>query len=177
MNAQEDFLVGELWMLAWGASVQRANLYKRGYNSGTKPASKSGQRLSDHLFDYFLSEVILEYRNRVEEEQHYKHIDNLIVCANSAGSQVLGELGYKYGVAQKLLNLFLKYLWCLGTIAEPPQCPVDRIIIGKTRYKDKNWTEIVRRSEYEEIIEDIRRLAILEGTSIARWELSTYGRR
>jgi hypothetical protein len=59
----------------------------------------------------------------------------------------LGELGYKYGVAQKLLNLFLKYLWCLGTIAEPPHCPVDRIIIGKTCYKDKNWTEIVQRSE------------------------------
>jgi len=113
----------------------------------------------------------------VEEEQHYQHIDNLIVRANSAATEVLVELGYKYGAAQKLLNLFLKYLWCLGTIAEPPHCPVDRIIIGQTRYKERNWTEIVRRSEYEEIIEDIRRLANREGTSIAQWELSTYSRR
>jgi hypothetical protein len=113
----------------------------------------------------------------VEEEQHYQHIDNLIVRANSAATEVLVELGYKYGAAQKLLNLFLKYLWCLGTIAEPPHCPVDRIIIGQTRYKERNWTEIVRRSEYEEIIEDIRRLANREGTSIALWELSTHSRR
>jgi hypothetical protein len=177
MNAQEDFLLGELWMLAWGASVQHANLYQRGYSSGTQPVSKNAQRLSDHLFAYLSSEIIPNYTGRLEEEQHYKYIDNLIVYANSAGSRVLGELGYKYGVAQKLLNLFLKYLWCIGKIAEPPHCPVDRIIIGKTRYKGRNWTQIVRRSEYEEIIEDIRRLANLEGTSIAQWELSNYGRR
>src|SRR5258708_2282801 len=177
MNAQHDFLLGELWMLAWGASVQRANLYRRGYGGGTTPASENGQRLSDLLFEYLLREIIPEYRNRVEEEQHYKHIDDLIVHANRVGSQVLGEFGYKYGVAQKLLNLFLKYLWCLGAIAEPPHCPVDRIIIAKTRYKERNWTKIVRRQEYQEIIEDISRLANIEGTSIARWELSTYGRR
>jgi hypothetical protein len=130
-----------------------------------------------HLFEYLLREVIPEYGGPVEEEQHYQHIDNLIVRANSAATEVLVELGYKYGAAQKLLNLFLKYLWCLGTIAEPPHCPVDRIIIGQTRYKERNWTEIVRRSEYEEIIEDIRRLANREGTSIAQWELSTHSRR
>ena len=176
-NTQQEFLIGELWMLAWGASVQRAKLYRTGYNRSTAPASTNSQRLSDHLFDYLLDNSIPEYAVGVEEEQHYKYIDDLIVRANSAGSQVLGDLGYKYGVAQKLLNLFLKYLWCLGTIAEPPHCPVDRIIIGETRYKDRNWTEIVRRSEYQEIIEDIRRLANQRGTSIAMWELSTYGRR
>jgi hypothetical protein len=177
LNTQQEFLIGEMWMLAWGASVQRAKLCRKGYDSSTAPTSKNDQRLSDHLLDYLLDEVIPEYAVGVEEEQHYKHIDDLIVRANSAGSRVLGELGYKYGVAQKLLNLFLKYLWCLGTIAEPPHCPVDRIIIGETRDKDRNWTEIVRRSEYQEIIEDIRRLANLKGRSIAWWELSTYGRR
>jgi len=164
-------------MLAWGASVQRAKLYKKGHDGSTAPASENGQRLSDHLFNYLLDEVIPEYAIKVEEEQHYKHIDDLIVRGNSARNQVLGELGYKYGIAQKLLNLLLKYLWCLGTIAEPPHCPVDRIIIGETRYHDRNWTDIVRRSQYQEIIEDIRRLANLMGTSIAVWELRTYGRR
>jgi hypothetical protein len=123
MNAQEDFLLGELWMLAWGASVQRANLYKRGYSSETQPVLKNAQRLSDHLFGYLLSEIIPNYTDELEEEQHYKHIDDLIACANSAGSRVLGELGYKYGVAQKLLNLFLKYLWCIGKIAEAASLP------------------------------------------------------
>jgi hypothetical protein len=175
LTTQQEFLVGEMWMLAWGASVQRAKLYRKGCDGST--ALENGQRLSDHLFDYLLDEVIPEYAIRVQEEQHYKHIDDLIRRANSAGSQVLGKLGYKYGVAQKLLNLFLKYLWCLGTIAEPPHCPVDRIIIGETRYIYRNWTEIVGRSEYQEIIEDIKRLADPGGTSIAGWELHTYGSR
>lgn len=174
MNAKTDFLAGELWILAWGASVQHAGLYK----SGVKTTSENGQRLSDCLLAYLSREVIPKYRDPVKEEQHYKHIDDLIASANSAGRQVLGHLGYKYGVAQKLLNLFLKYNWCLGTIAEPPHCPVDRIIIGKTRYKGKkNWTEITLRSEYQEIMDEIRRLANLQDLSIAMWELSTYGRR
>jgi hypothetical protein len=67
--------------------------------------------LSDHPFDYLMREVIPKYRDGMAEEQHYSQIDNLIVRANDAGSRVLGELGYKYGVAQKLLNLFLNYLW------------------------------------------------------------------
>jgi hypothetical protein len=177
MSTQQDFLVGELWMLAWAASVQRAKLYKAGYHNGPKVISPNGEQLSDHLFQYLVSEVVPKYKQAVEEEEHYRHIDSLIVHANSIGSQVLGEHGYKYGVAQKLLNLFL-YLWCLGEIAEPPHCPVDRIIISKTRYKDdRNWTDIIRRLEYEEVIEEIRRLARREATSIARWELVAYGRR
>ena len=46
---------------------------------------------------------------------------------------------------------------------------------SKTRYKGTNWTKIVQRSEYQTIIEDIKRLA---GTqSVATWELSIYSRR
>ncbi|SDJ63273.1 hypothetical protein SAMN05216338_105731 [Bradyrhizobium sp. Rc2d] len=36
---------------------------------------------------------------------------------------------YWYVVAQKVLNLLLKYYWCLARIPEPPYCPIDRIII------------------------------------------------
>lgn len=83
---------------------------------------------------------------------------------------------YKYGVAQKLLNLALKYYWCLGYIPEPPHCPVDRIIIDKTQLKGKvNWTEIEDEHEYRQVIEAVRKIAGTE--SLARWELLNYGRR
>ena len=91
LKTQQEFLIGEMWMLAWGASVQRAKLYRKGYDRSAEPTSKNGQRLSDHLFDSLLEEVIPEYAVGVEEEQHYKHIDDLIVRANSAGSQVLSS--------------------------------------------------------------------------------------
>jgi hypothetical protein len=118
MNDKQDYLVRELWILAWNASVQRAHLYR----SGTESSSEDGsRRFREALIDYLESQVIPRYRkDRITEEQHYKHIDDLVAYANSVGEKVLGQLGYKYGVAQKLLNLILKYHWCLGVINEPP---------------------------------------------------------
>jgi hypothetical protein len=173
MNAKQDYLVGELWILAWNASVQRARLYRGGIEPSPEDSSRP---FRGAVIDYLESRIIPKYReDRVTEEQHYKHIDDLVAYANSVGEKVLGQLGYKYGVAQKLLNLMLKYDWCLGMITEPPHCPVDRIVIDKTRYKGTSWTKIVHRSEYQAIIEDIKRLA---GTqSLAMWELSIFERR
>jgi hypothetical protein len=172
MNAKQDYLVKELWILVWNASVQHADLYRK----GIKPGSEDTRLFREKLISYLSSQVIPMYgKDGIKEDQHYKHIDDLVNYANNVGERVLGQLGYKYGVAQKLLNLVLKYHWCLGTITEPPHCPVDRIVIDKTKYRGMSWTQIVQRSEYQTIIEDIKRLA---GTrSVAMWELSIYSRR
>lgn len=82
---------------------------------------------------------------------------------------------YNIGIAQKLLNLQLKYLWCAGFIGVPPHCPVDRIIISKTYLRDRfNWTQIDGISEYQKAIEAIRSVA--QHKSIAVWELENYDR-
>ncbi len=49
--------------------------------------------------------------------------------------------GFRVGIAQKALNLYLKYLWCLGKITEPPHCPFDSIIISEIKCNIK-WTEM-----------------------------------
>jgi len=172
MTAKQDYLVKELWILAWGASVQRANLYRK----GIEPGSKDTRLFREKLISYLSSQVIPAYREAgIKEEHHYTHIDDLVAYGNGVGDKVLGQFGYKYGVAQKLLNLALKYYWCLGEIAEPPHCPVDRIVLDKTKFNGTSWTNIVQRSDYQAIIEDLKRRA---GTqSIAMWELSTYSRR
>lgn len=146
------------------------------YRDGLEPNSESTRRFRQSLFSYISHKVVPAYKDEVTEDQHYRQLDNLVAFANGAGNQVLGPRGYKYGVAQKLLNLFLKYQWCLDMIAEPPHCPVDRIVIDQTRYKGKiNWTDIVERPQYQRIIEDIRCQA--RNQSIAMWELSIYNRR
>lgn len=175
MDAKLDYLAKELWILAWNASVQRASLYREDRD----PNPEETRIFRENVVNHLSSQVIPSYSTEaITEEQHYKHIDNLISYANGVDGGVLGQFGYKYGVAQKLLNLALKYYWCLGAIVEPPHCPVDRLIIDKTIYKGKiNWTEIAQRSDYQKIIEDIRRLARAQGMSIAMWELSMYSRR
>ena len=102
----------------------------------------------------------------------------MIDFANKIDSGLLGEHGYKFGVAQKVLNLALKYYWCLGHIIEPPHCPVDRIIIDKTIYRGKiNWTQILTEEEYLKVISAIKSLAEQQKFTIAQWELYNYVRR
>ena len=167
-----EFLVTELWILAWGASVQRANLYKKGSDKSKTDSFRK------KIIDYLKSEVLPKYKNQITEDHHYKNIEDLIKFANENNNGFLSEDGYRYGVAQKLLNLVLKYHWCLGLIKEPPHCPVDRVVINKTKYKGNiNWTHIKQKSEYEKVIENIKRLAENNNISVPLWELKEFSRR
>ncbi|HOR78930.1 MAG TPA: hypothetical protein PKZ40_06420 [Anaerolineaceae bacterium] len=170
MKDKIDFIINELWTLAWAASVQRAKLYAKRADSASSAAAIIQFRES--VIKFLADKIVPTYAEGCAEELHYTNIEDLIDYANLVNSGVLGEAGYKYGVAQKLLNLALKYYWCLGFIAEPPHCPIDRIIISKTRYNGRiNWTQILRRDEYEEVIKEVKALAQAEGLSISQWEL------
>ena len=174
MTTKQSYLVSELGILAWGASVQRAPLYAVNLRQG----SKESIIFRGHVTEFVSAKLLPQYKNLVGEPEHYKNIDHLIKFANTKGMGVLGPNGYKYGVAQKFLNLTLKYHWCLGLAEEPPHCPVDRIVIDKTKFKGKvNWTEIVEAAEYKKIISEVHDLAKKEGLSIAMWELKCYSRR
>lgn len=165
-----QFITDELWILAWNASVQRADLYKE-----VEDSPKRGRFRKD-VIEFIQKEIMPQYKVGATEEQHYKNIDNVIAYANKVDHGMLNKPGYKYGVAQKLLNLSLKYYWCLSLVKEPPHCPVDRIVISETKLKI-NWTQIKKRSEYQKIIEEIKILANYDGLSIPVWELRFYSRR
>lgn len=160
------------WVLAWAASVQLAQLYKEKSELGSNSAAVIIFR--DDVIKFLVDKIILQFEgDGCYEEDHYKNIDVLITYANEVDPGVLGETGYKYGVAQKLLNLALKYYWCLGLVNEPPHCPIDRIIIGKTILRGKvNWTQITERSQYEKIIREIKLLAGRRGSQSLNGSLS-----
>ena len=160
--------------MAWAASVQRAHVYKPGLQPGTDEA----RVFRREVLEFVASTLLPKYKDGLAGAAHYDNIDCLIDFASNRGGKVLDKGGYKYGAAQKLLNLSLKYHWCLGSIPEPPHCPVDRIVIEKTKFRGRmNWTEIVTRPEYQKVIQAIAALAKGAGLSIARWELENYSRR
>lgn len=175
MSEKDEFIAGELGTMAWAASVQRARVYK----PGVKPDSKEVKAFRHDVATHVATQLLPMYRTRCEEEQHYGNIEDLIVHASKAGANVLPPHAYKYGVAQKLLNLCLKYHWCVGRIEEePPHCPIDRIVIEKTSFRGKlNWTDIRSREQYAAVIGEIAKLARAENLSIAAWELRHYRRR
>lgn len=176
MKDKIEFVIRELWILAWAASVQRANLYKNKTDSNFQ--STVVTKFREDIIGFITERIMPQYTNGCTEERHYENIEALIAHANEINPGILGSAGYKYGVAQKLLNLALKYYWCLGFVSEPPHCPIDRIIISKTKSRGKiNWTQITRRSQYEEVIKEVKDLADRKGLSIPQWELTYYSRR
>jgi hypothetical protein len=84
--------------------VQRAKLYKKGLS----PEDRKASEFRTSLISYIEREIFQSYMNGCSEEQHYENIESLIAEANAVGSRILGPDGYKYGVAQKLLNLAVK---------------------------------------------------------------------
>jgi hypothetical protein len=174
LTKQQEFIVSECWIMAWSASVQRANLYKKGTNH---PYKKIVQ-LKSYIIKYITESLLPFYVKPCSEERHLKNIKLLIAFANKKDPGILGAQKYKYGVAQKLLNLALKYFWCAGITAKPPHCPVDRIVIEKTRFKNKlNWTQIVEEKDYLKVINEIKLLAKAEKLDPEDWELTFYSRR
>ncbi|MDA9491890.1 hypothetical protein [Bradyrhizobium sp. CCBAU 11361] len=106
LGPEQQFVLTELWTLAWAASVQRANLYA--------PGSKQTGQLRDKLQELITTQLLPHYVRPCTERQHYLNLAQLVEFGTAALPSSLRDGRYRYGVAQKLLNLVLKYHWCQG---------------------------------------------------------------
>jgi hypothetical protein len=171
MSSKKRFLKDEFWVLSWNASVQRAGLYKQ---NSTKENRDTFRR---EIIAYIKKELLDKYKTKVTHKTHCKNIEKLSKEGSKLGRKVLVRKKYKIGVAQKLLNLQLKYLWCADEIAEPPHCPVDRVIINKTDSKGTAWTKIEIIEEYKKVIKSIEKEMKESGiSSLSEWELINFQR-
>lgn len=166
---KKNFLDNEMWILTIGGAFQRANIYVK----GTK-VDKDRENFRSSLKSKVL-ELANRYVNKINEQDHLDNIEELILsCRNDILNG--GQLGF--GPAQKLLNLYLKYEWCRGIIAEPPHCPVDRIVLSKLKQNPTpNWTMIKTPDEYMELVQALKGEAKKHGKSLAEWELEIFNRR
>ncbi len=170
---KKEFIFGEVWLLTVSAAFQRANIYKSDYDKKEKK-----------VFKEKLKELIIqkseEYNNGViSEEDHLKNIEDIITFSADYPNVLRGGR-LNFGICQKLLNLYLKYLWCLGLLKfPPPHFPVDRKIqidLGITN--PCSWTAMDDKKEYLKVIE-IARKALPEHSeinSIAELELKLFKR-
>lgn len=165
-----EFLSDELWVLSWGASVQRALKYNKGV------ATKDRAKFKQNIINYCSEHILPMYKQEVTEVQHKNNIEKICHYANELDNSSILAQNYNIGIAQKLLNMQLKYLWVSDNIKRPPHCPVDRIILGKTNLKNKlNWTQIETLETYQKAIDAIS--AVAKNQHIAEWELHIFNRR
>lgn len=163
---QEQFLRDEFFSLTLMATVQRAGVYRPDTPERERKAFQSALR--QHL-----EQIAQGYKAKVSEEAHIMNILGLSTNLSIAHAGILQSGRFRIGTAQKTLNLYLKYLWCLGKIPEPPHCPFDFQIIAKLpAYKGPSWTVLDIEDDYRNLVKAAKAKA--QDFSIAVWELDTY---
>jgi hypothetical protein len=107
----------------------------------------------------------------VREEEHVQNISELAGRVSEACKPLLNGGCICFGIAQKALNSYLKYLWCANLIPTPPHCPFDDIIIRKLELSptcERQWTK-ADESAYRAWVSAAKLAAM--GKSLAEWEL------
>jgi len=152
---KSKFIINELWNLSVAGALQRANIYTPNAVENTKNKFKSD------LKNYLEQLVQAQYFKEVDENSHVANIQALSAYTEKYGT-LLRNGKINFGVSQKILNLFLKYIWCLKLIPTPPHFPVDRNVqaelnkkassSGLPQKKIKSWTQFKDETDYLEII-------------------------
>jgi hypothetical protein len=117
--------------------------------------------------------------NSVTGDQHIRNVSESADSVSKACPQYLRKDCPRFGVAAKALSLYLKYLWCVGKIKEPPHCPFDRRIIDAlhrlqklpAKLRDLSWTQMDEGTYRQLVIEAEKRIG---GQSLATWELRAW---
>lgn len=168
------FLIYELGLLSLKAALSTRDDKFPIYSSTRKLHQRSGAKKA---FRSLLAEIEYRYANaQIPEADHIRFIEE---TANSLSAKLKPDLHkgrLRIGVAQKLINLHLKYLWTAGFCPEPPHCPIDGIIRDEANI-EYNWTQSDCIKDYQKAIERLKQIARIKGQSLSQWELDSFRRR
>ncbi len=118
-----------------------------------------------------LEEFAKRYATIQSDDIHEKHIEEFAERLTAECAARLHRNRFRIGVAQKALNLYLKYLWCNEKIPTPPHCPFDAVVIDGLGM-NVLWTEMDSIDQYRTLVSAAKKKA--DGMSLAEWELQAY---
>lgn len=190
---QEEFVGGihadqfpnKAWDMASATRNKNAPVYKHKEHDAVLRDSAM-QDLRDFAAQYAEAEV--------SEAHHVDNIGALRDILTCKYREILYEGKFRFGCAQKLLNLYLKYQWCKGILkTPPPHCTFDDEIIdlGKQALGDVQtqlapkevvdngstwkWTESDDVNHYLLWVAGAKMAAENDGyRSVAEWELFNW---
>lgn len=169
----QQFLYQQLWNSTMRAALSRGTAIYRDVKS-----QNDKEQFKLNLFRFTSDLIDQEYQKVTPtEKRHLENIQQLITYTEE--HREILEVGHlNFGRAQKVINLYLKYRWCLGTASTPPHFPVDRLIQLKMGIKSPPpWTGWGEPAEYLSVIDIAKKKAREKGfESIAEYELWLYNR-
>jgi hypothetical protein len=161
-----DFLESEFLTSSINAALQHSSTY------ATKKETERG--IVRRELRLGLCKLARKYVNQVNEKNHLRNIQRLINRVEKSCAPFLKNSHLRFGVAQKALNLYLKYLWCEGEVKAPPHCPFDYSIIQQLGFRDK-WTRVKDKAIYLKWVRKGEKARDAENyESLAEWELHAW---
>lgn len=163
---------------AISASVQHNSLYRVDVELALK------KRVQQEWKSY-LEGLVDRYKKPVSVTDYEHDIETLKVIMNDKYSAAFRsephpkfktDPGFRISHAQKSISIFLKHLWCMGDIACPPQCPVDRIILqaaGRPSAEIK-WGYVNSIEEHRLKISFLEAAKGGPSDPLAEWELEKF---
>ena len=111
-----------------------------------------------------------KYENLTESE-HVAEIRRFKTEVSIRFPTALHEGKLRFGVAQKLVNLYVKYLWTVGAVNSAHHCPLDGIInkVAKLGYE---WNTSDSEPEYIEAISKLK--SYVGGSPLPQWEIHAF---
>ena len=164
---RDRFLIKAALSDSFISSVQRGRVYVPDLLDTQKRPFKDA-------FKDQLRSLETTYRGTVTDDAHLSCIETFAHDLSRTHGGLLRGSRLRIGIAQKGVNLYLKYLWCLGRIPNPPHCPVDAIVMRAIRGQHK-WTQLDCIDTYRDIITECRRAAGRQ--SLSEWELDLWNRQ
>lgn len=166
-SQKQNFLLHELSLLSLTNALSTRDklfpIYAPKANEVQKQKFKEALRTQ-------LDNLLTQYnQKKISEAEHINNIQQFAQDISQQFGHILHEQTFRFGVAQKLLNLHLKYLWSAGFLMrEPPHCPIDYFLRDKIDFS-YNWVNNNQVSDYEIVIEQLKQYS--NGQSLALWEL------
>jgi hypothetical protein len=177
MSTSEEFLESVfLSNTLRDAFATRARIGGRRIYRDKKPTDKARTAVGNALKSKLRSLAWQYYSRKVDDVTHIRNIAALARFVSTTSGVFLNGGTLFFGVAQKALNLYLKYLWCWDPNFIPPHCPFDDKIIKALGALpvgvDTKWTTSNSVPSYRAWVAAAR--AIAGNQSLADWELEVW---
>lgn len=161
---QKEFLNAIFFQNAWQAAVTTRNHEFPVFDSKADDKEKLKFRT---WCEIRCNELIEEYQKN-KEGDHVQRIEKFVQEVNDGPFKAVLDGNFRFGIAQKLINLYFKFRWCAGDIQSTPHCPMDNVVksalesrITSVGIELKSWTSM-NRTDYEKYLDAFKVLEINE---------------
>ncbi|HBU06948.1 MAG TPA: hypothetical protein DEB09_02600 [Candidatus Magasanikbacteria bacterium] len=114
-------------------------------------------------------------KTAISDDAHIENIELFIIEAKTGYESILVDGEIRFGIGQKLLNLYLKYLWVSDDKMNftPPHCPFDSQVAHELN-SDYKFTISNSKEDYRLIV---KKAKIVSDSNIAEWELKLWNKK